>query len=384
MKNIINVLAYMLILFLIYVTFGITSSFLEISAQNSNVPVILIFVELIILVIAISIECFVLIRMKDWIELKYKKNIKIDEISEDFKNLYKKIYQENIFKLEKIRKKVSSSIILRNVSLYLFFLINWILQIIEFKIKNKEFLIIVFCCEVSILIFVISSIIVKKEKDIYINEYKKIIPKFIKIINPKLQYLNSTDLLEREYKDAEFDSLKYNKYYEDDYIIGDISPEIKAEIANVLIRYEVGDNKETRFSGMFACCSSKTDFLKNIIKIKVNNYAKEEKNKKVQMDSTDFEKYFDVYCEDKILAMRILTADIMELMVEFYNKYNLFFEIVYKNNKIYLRFFTGKMFEPEIWKNSLNLKTIYEYHETVKFIIKVTEMSNKIVREIDL
>ena len=62
------------------------------------------------------------------------------------------------------------------------------------------------------------------------------------------------------------------------------------------------------------------------------------------MDSEEFEKIFDVFSKDKILAMQILTADVMESLIKFKNKYDIDFEIVLMNNNIYLRFFVSNMF----------------------------------------
>ena len=49
------------------------------------------------------------------------------------------------------------------------------------------------------------------------------------------------------------------------------------------------------------------------------------------MDSKEFEKYFDIFTEDRILAMRILTHDVMETMVQFYSK--LKYEVVLCGNR---------------------------------------------------
>ena len=64
------------------------------------------------------------------------------------------------------------------------------------------------------------------------------------------------------------------------------------------------------------------------------------------MDSKEFEKYFDVYSNSDIITMEILTHDIMEELVQFYDKYKIKFEIVIKNYNIYIRFDTGAVFEP--------------------------------------
>ena len=44
-------------------------------------------------------------------------------------------------------------------------------------------------------------------------------------------------------------------------------------------------------------------------------------NNRVKMDMTEFEKRFDVECEDKILAVRLLTSDVMTEMLDLYNKF---------------------------------------------------------------
>ncbi len=62
---------------------------------------------------------------------------------------------------------------------------------------------------------------------------------------------------------------------------------------------------------------------------------------KLEMDSSEFEKKFDVFASDKIIGMQILTADIMEEILQFKNKIKEDFDIFINNNVIYLRFHCG-------------------------------------------
>ena len=67
--------------------------------------------------------------------------------------------------------------------------------------------------------------------------------------------------------------------------------------------------------------------------------------KRLEMDSSEFEKYFDVKASDKILGMQLLTSDVMEELIEFQNKTKMKYDVYIKDNELYLRFHSGKMFE---------------------------------------
>ena len=45
------------------------------------------------------------------------------------------------------------------------------------------------------------------------------------------------------------------------------------------------------------------------------------KKNKIKLDSPEFEKKFDVVCDDQILAVRLMTADVMAEMVDIREKY---------------------------------------------------------------
>ena len=63
---------------------------------------------------------------------------------------------------------------------------------------------------------------------------------------------------------------------------------------------------------------------------------------KIEMDSQEFEKYFDIYGENKIIAMQILTADVMNTMIEFREQSKIQYELTIKQDQIYIRFHTGR------------------------------------------
>ena len=98
------------------------------------------------------------------------------------------------------------------------------------------------------------------------------------------------------------------------------------------------------------------------------------------MDSKEFEKYFDVVATDKIIAMQLLTPDIMEEMINFRNNFNLEYEIVIRNNEIYLRFHSGELFEPQkLEKGIISKEDLEKYYNLIKFTY---DLLNKLIKTI--
>ena len=103
------------------------------------------------------------------------------------------------------------------------------------------------------------------------------------------------------------------------------------------------------------------------------------------MDSSEFEKAFNVYASDKIIGMQILTADIMEDILEFKNLTKQHFDIVINNNNIYLRFHCGSMFEPHFKKkNILDEKSLKSYYDILNFTCELTNKIINVVNDVEI
>ena len=98
---------------------------------------------------------------------------------------------------------------------------------------------------------------------------------------------------------------------------------------------------------------------------------------RLKMDSSEFEKYFDVQATDKIHGMQLLTADVMEELIEFQNQNKVRFDVVIYNNNIYIRFHCGEMFEPSnISKGPIHKESLKKYYNILNF---TSSLSNKLV-----
>lgn len=80
--------------------------------------------------------------------------------------------------------------------------------------------------------------------------------------------------------------------------------------------------------------------------------------------------------------MRVLTSDVMNCLMDFYNNYELCFEIVFKDDNVYLRFFTGAMFEPKIFGNSMDKELLLMYYLILKSVVDVAKKLNYTLQEL--
>ena len=244
----------------------------------------------------------------------------------------------------------------------------------------KEMNLIFFIIFANVLIFIISLPFRKKQAK-YNGIFKQIvIKKLIENFYDNAEYSPTKGILKKTYNEPKYNE-KYDVFYSDDYIKSKINDKYDMEMAEVrTIEQYTDDDGNTRSSVKFHGI-----FAKIVIDKSINNELRIEKNgsnifskNKLKMDSSEFEKYFDVSTTNKIIGMQLLTADVMEELVNFQKKTNMQYDIVIKNNNIYLRFHSGIMFEPQsLKKGSIDEKTIKKYFYMLNFTYN---LSNKMIK----
>ena len=214
----------------------------------------------------------------------------------------------------------------------------------------------------------------------YRQEYKgTIIANFIHLFNSNLQYIpNEENFMTEAYDKSGLEREIRERYCEQNYIEGRINDNVKMQMAEVkttiTVNTDNGTSERTLFNGMFV--ETNCDNIKSSIMIMGNA----DSSKKTEMDSSEFEECFDVFSDDRILAMRILTHDVMSMLSDFYKKIK--FEIAIKNDRIYIRFFTGVMFEPKFKNNTLDRELLFKYYYILKFVMEVTAKINKEIQNL--
>ena len=105
---------------------------------------------------------------------------------------------------------------------------------------------------------------------------------------------------------------------------------------------------------------------------------------KIQMDMTEFEKIFDVKTDDRIKAMQILTADIMTELIRLVEITKVKFEFYINHSRMYIRFHTGEVFEPEVFGKAMQYKNLKKYFDIVSSVKNITEHICKVINETEI
>lgn len=289
-----------------------------------------------------------------------------------FEELYNKLYSENYEYLEKLRKKERIIKTIRIIIEVCVFILCIYFETIYFSV-----VVLIFSISIIILLTILYIIQKRNREKNYSNEYKeKIVKKFILMYDNNLEYfpeIKDTEILKRKYLEAEMDNREFSHFSVDDYVVGRVNDSY-IEFFNVDIR-----SKDTfLFSGIFATITLNKKFDK---KIRITSkgiansyYSNNEKLKSIRMDSQRFGRLFNVYAEDDISGMMILTHDIMELLENFYNNNNTKLDVSIIDNKIYIRLFTGDIFEPLIYRNSMDKTYLSIYYNVLDTIFNLCKL----------
>lgn len=295
----------------------------------------------------------------------------------EFDDIYQAVYNRNdIHKMETIRRKAKNGAIF----LCVLILASVLVRLSDYYKSSYMILFNIALC--------ISFFIYKCNESNYKIIYKKeVITSFIKLVSDKLEYMPTSsefDFMKEQYKYANFDNSMSKGAELNDYIEGTLSDDTFVKMVNLQMAKRRGnDDKIELNEGIFAYVDCDKDIGIDI-KISINQFEISKQYNKVEMDSTEFEKCFDIYSENKILAMRLLTSDVMQTLVDFYNKYNIDYEIVIRYNRIYMRFFTGSMFEPKLFGDSVNKAHLGKCFCIFKFIQDITKEINKALQQIEI
>lgn len=99
---------------------------------------------------------------------------------------------------------------------------------------------------------------------------------------------------------------------------------------------------------------------------------------RLSMDSSAFEKYFNVYTQDDILCMQILTSDVLDVLLTFREETQIPIDLMVRGKRIYIRYHTKDMFElPHNFKGPINKEEIEKIINTLSAIFKLNTDLNK-------
>ena len=216
------------------------------------------------------------------------------------------------------------------------------------------------------------------------KSYKEtVIADLVKEICPALTYVGTSQVSEVFYKKAYFEN--YDEFKSEDAISGSLEGVKRFEIVDVLTEKVIkGDNgidtHYPSFSGLFSYSISPFN-LTDTVKIYSSNSLglSSGYGNRINMDSTTFEKYFNVFADNSLLCMELLTADVLDILVKFREETKIQVDIIIKESFIFIRYHLKDMFEvPNNFEEPINKKEIENIISTLSSIIKLNIDINKI------
>ena len=244
---------------------------------------------------------------------------------------------------------------------------------------------------INMFVVLIVNLLFGKNKNKYNLKYKQIvINKIMSNFYDNLEYFPLKPMPEYIYKQGNYNEY-YNIYLSEDYFEAQIDQKHSIQMAEVrtvkeeTYRDSDGNTKTrriTKFHGLFG----KIEMNKSINnQLKITQNGKVTRKNKLNMDSSEFEKYFDVQASNKIVGMQLLTSDVMEELIEFQNKTNMRYDIFINNNELYLRFHSGGMFEAgKLKKGTIDKEILRKYYYMLNFAYNLSNRIIKLIHETEI
>jgi len=231
-----------------------------------------------------------------------------------------------------------------------------------------------FVITINIIIFAIihSCVFIGATKN-YSEQYKGIIIKqLLDNFFSEVDYKPNEKMPVMTYKECNYES--FDEYHSEDFMEGIINnlPIQMAEVHTIEVYYEKDSegqeerHERTLFEGLFAKIRLDKDTY-NTLKIfaKNNMFLKN----RLDMDSQEFEKYFDVSSTNKITGMKVLTHSVMETLLKYKESFGKYFDINIINDNLYIRYSTSNAFESKFTSKEIVDKTfLYNHYNAVKFV----------------
>lgn len=305
---------------------------------------------------------------------------------EDFETIYEKIKNKNESKLSSVfleytnnRSKIFkyTSITCLIVDIIIIFLAICIVLLINQMSFQITFLGITFISVfISILIldfivFIIYCLIFSNSTIKYIKLFKEyVIKDLLSYFYTNLKYSPKDGILQQIYDEVDYND-NYNNYSSEDYLSGLINDKYEFQMAEVFTKHINKDTDSIKFRGLFYKINLNKSIKTNL---KIRENATISKANRLEMDSQEFEEYFDVSSKNKIIGMQLLTSDIMEKLIQFYKNNGIKFDITINNNYLYIRLHCGSIFEIGNFKEgAIPKNTLNTYYNILKFVNELTD-----------
>lgn len=298
------------------------------------------------------------------------------QTEEEFKSIYQQILNNIDVRTIK-RRHIKNTIIELLMSIMVFSLIGVVVFLLliapilfETEINGSAICLIIFMLPV---VLIVMSRFIEKE-----DNKTQIIQKLILAVEPNIRYKEMEEHIYVIRELCEYAGFrdKYNTHRLTDYMEYELSQNVKVKLADVFlgIRARRGGTTCT-FEGITAKVA-REKIVTNEILIERKRFF--ESRYKFITDG-EFDEIFDLSVLNKEDAETRINARVRNEIVRLYKQYGIMFEISLKGNFLYVRFYTGDLFDGK-WSGSIiDEKKLHREYVIFKSILKIIERLNEIV-----
>jgi len=287
-----------------------------------------------------------------------------------FDDIYEQIYKENNEELKILENSKNKKIKRAETTIGI---IAIIATILGFCIHPASI------CIPFIALFAIDGVKHTYEQDFIALSKERVIVPYVKQLTKKidenLEYYPNMGIESNIYDKGDFED--YNIYTSKNALKTTLDGKYNMLMSEVC----ASKDDKLRFRGIFV----NVQCVKDIgAELKIHSEQGILGNARIEMDSSEFEKNFDVFSENKIMAMQILTADVIKMMLEFKEKNKIRYELTIKGEQIYIRFHTGEVFKPKMVIESKYYDMLKRYYDIIYFIFNVSREINKAIENTEI
>ena len=284
----------------------------------------------------------------------------------NFSEVFGEIYSKYGKKLESYRKSAIIKCII-----VIIFIRCIIIKLNMSSISESLYMAIFF--GLIIIFLLICKLIIHRYKELFkLNAIKTL----VESQNDTYKYNPKYGLSSSEYGKSGFDR-GWDEFYSEDYIEGDITSMVNFKMSQVkTVEIDRTDDKTTRiitFLGLFGVINLPV-FSKGNLDILGDSSSRKNAQARINLESQEFEKNYDVLADNKIWALQILDSESIEMLIEMRKCFKKSISIRIRGNKIYFRLDCGDVFEAPKMKSSVNFDLLYKYYRFIDIPRCIYEM----------
>lgn len=248
------------------------------------------------------------------------------------------------------------------------------LALLFFKHISNYYIITIFA--IAEIFAVILYIVISTK---YRTLYKQtVISNLVKAYCSDLQFDSKRGVSSFEYNRADFRDY-YDRFHSEDLIYGNIDDEFYIKMSEVKTEKketttDSNGKKKTYYVTIFQGIYGFIDIKSKIIpyfEISSNRFFSKYDKLRIEVDSAEFEKNYDLYAEDKIRTMEIFTADLIEDFNKFKQNLKIPIQVKIKNGTLYFRLRMNNSFEAPILGKAFDFDSMYHNFKLIDEPLKL-------------